>query len=272
MKKTLLLLLISFASFASFAQPQISNYSFEDWTNRYGKTAPTGWQVDSISVVNNLIKKVTPGTQGTYAIQINTAKVGTEIAGALIQRDDSLMVTPGDLSFDYKVVNTGASEFNGLQIDIYFKDSKKKDLRDFHWSSSGVSTNFVNGKMNISFKAGEVPKYYTLIITYFNLGGLAGEYTIVDNLKFSAAGSVNTLSGSSVLAFPNPAVNTINFTHEPMDKLHKVRLVSLDGKVSEYIITDSSIDISSLNRGIYVLELYNSENQIIKREKLSVVN
>lgn len=271
-EKSFLLLLILSVSLSSLAQPIIANYSFEDWAARYGKTAPTGWKCDSLSINNNSIKKVSGGSQGTYALQINTVTDQMSVVSALVEREDSITSIPGDLLFDYKVVNNN-SEVNGLYIEIYFKDSKKKDLKDFQWSSSGNNSTFAAGNMPISFKTGEIPKYYLLRISYFYTTAVAGEYTVIDNLRFAkGSGSIKNSSTSCITAYPNPANDVLNFSDQAGDKLYKARLVSIDGKVSEFTVNNSTIDISSLNRGIYMLELYNSENQIIKREKLSVVN
>ena len=118
-----------------------------------------------------------------------------------------------------------------------------------------------------------MPKYYTLIISYFNIGGQAGEYTIVDNLKFaSSSGSTNSFNISNINLYPNPAIDILNFTHEPKNKLCKVKMIAIDGKASEFPVLNSSVDISGLPKGIYVIELYNTSNEFIKREKVSIVN
>lgn len=57
MKKTLLLLTVIFNTILSFAQPLITNSSFEDWATRYTKLAPVGWQCDSVGLVTTSVKK-----------------------------------------------------------------------------------------------------------------------------------------------------------------------------------------------------------------------
>ncbi len=150
---------------------------------------------------------------------------------------------------------------------------RKKDLKDFNWSSSGNNSTYASGIIPISFGIGQIPKYYTLIISYFNVGGLTGEYTIVDNLKFAKpSAAIKTLSNSTIRVYPNPANSILNFTDETKDKLIKVRLISITGQSLEYSVNNSSIDLSNLSSGIYTLELIDIDHQIIKREKLSVLN
>ncbi len=273
MKKTLLLLIIASSAFLSFAQPVILNSSFENWESRYTKSAPIGWQTDSIGVINGSVKKVSTASAGNSAIQIGTTTYQGNVISSFIKRDDSLTSTPQNLSFDYMVLLNNTSQFNSLYVEIYFFDSKKKDLRDFNWSSSGNNTKFASANLPLTFNSGEVPKYYTLRISYFNVGGISGEYAIIDNLKFTVPiGSLKTVTSSNINVYPNPAVGNLNFNDMPSDKLAKVRLISTTGQNFEFPVTNSSIDISSVSKGIYVAELIDADNQILKREKVSVLN
>ena len=255
----------------AFCQPKIANNSFETWENKFGKVAPVGWLCDSLSLANGSIKRSNGGSDGSYAVQLNTVLDQTNIVSSVIQRDDSLSSIPGDLLFDYKVVNNN-SLVNGLYIEIYFKDASKKALKDFQWSSTGNTANFASGFMPIDFKAGEIPKYYTLRLSYFYITALAGEYTIFDNLRFAKAGSVaKDKEMANLHAYPNPAVQTLNFTNQPKDQLNRVRFISVDGKISEHLLTNSSLDITMMNKGIYSLEFVNSANQVIKRQKICIM-
>ncbi len=273
MKKTTLLLTIIANSLFSLAQPLITNSSFENWATRYTKLAPVGWQCDSVGLITASVKKVSIPSVGSYAIQIGTMSYAGGVISSYISREDSVTSTPGNLTFDYKVYNNITSQFNGLYLEIYFKDSKKKDLRDFNWTSTGNNSSFASGSLAISFNTGEIPKYYMLRISYFNVGGVAGEYAILDNLKFSKpSASMKTLSNSLISVYPNPATGSINFTDKAKDKLIKVRLISATGQNLEFPVTNSSIDISGLSKGIYIVELIDTENKILKREKVSVLN
>lgn len=273
MKKILLLLTTVSSSFLSFAQPSILNSSFENWESRYTKSAPVGWQTDSIGVINGSIKKISTASAGNSAIQIGTTSYQGNVISSFVKRDDSLTSTPQYLSFDYMVLLNNTSKFNSLYVEIYFFDSKKKDLRDFNWSSSGNNTKFASANLPLTFNTGEIPKYYTLRISYFNVGGISGEYAIIDNLKFAkSTGATKSLMANHIYVYPNPAVGILNFSDKENDKLAKVRLTSITGQNVEFPVTNSSIDITSLSKGIYVAELIDSDNQILKREKVSVLN
>lgn len=273
MKKTLLLLITVSSTILSFAQPSIVNPSFENWESRYTKSAPIGWQTDSIGLINGSVKKVSTASAGNSAVQIGTTSYQGNVISSFIKRDDSLTSTPQNLSFDYMVQLNNTSQFNSLYVEIYFFDSKKKDLRDFNWSSSGNNTKFVSANLPLTFNTGEVPKYYTLRISYFNVGGISGEYAIIDNLKFAKpAGVLKTLTASHINVYPNPAIGNLNFSDNAADKLTKVRLISTAGQNFEFPVTNSSIDVSNLSKGIYVAELIDSDNQILKREKVSILN
>lgn len=83
---------------------------------------------------------------------------------------------------------------------------------------------------------------------------------------------MKTLNNSLISVFPNPATGSLNFTDKAKDKLAKVRLISATGQNFEFPVTNSSIDISGLSKGIYVAELIDFNNQILRREKVSVLN
>jgi len=271
MKKTTLLLLILLFAGSTFAQHAISNYSFENWTPKYGKSVPTGWDVDSVSIAIGLVKRTTGGTQGNYSVQIGTGTHDGVVVTSIISRSDTISSTPTELTFDYKVVNNFTSDKNGLYIEIYFFDAQKKDLADFNWSSSGNQANFVTGKIPFTFQPGKTPKSYVILINYFNQGGIAGEYALVDNLKFTKPGaSINTIQNSSLYMYPNPASNTIHIKDSPQDKLAIARFTSLDGRVIEMAIDQESINIEALNNGMYTLEVFNTSNQLVKRDRMSI--
>ncbi len=131
MKKIILLLSIFVNCLCSMAQPQIANFSFENWATRYTKVAPVGWICDSIGIINGSVKRATTASDGVSAIQIGTTSYQGNIISSSIQRDDSLTTIPGNLSFDYMVFNNKTSLVNSLYIEIYFKDAKKKRFKRF---------------------------------------------------------------------------------------------------------------------------------------------
>lgn len=271
MKKISLLFLQVCIVMAAQAQ-LIVNSSFENWSSRFGKTAPDGWICDSASLANGSISRATGGSQGNYALKLGTVSTQTGVEGAFVQRKDSLSAKPGNLLFDYKIFNNNTSPSNGLYIEIYFQDAKKKDLKDFNVTLSNNISTFGNGILPIAFDAGQVPKYYTLIVSYFNVGGLTNEYTIVDNLRFEgASGSVSPLTFTKPgLCFPNPTSGAVHINPQSGMKASKAILYGIDGTMNVAGVSDSELDLSNLANGLYFIELYDVSNQIIGRDKLNV--
>jgi hypothetical protein len=271
MKKISLLLPMVFFTIQSYSQT-IVNGSFENWISRGNKQAPANWDCDTNSINNGTIKKITGGSVGQFAIHLGTASVNGNVEGALIQRFDSLTATPGNLMFDYKVLNNNTSAVNGLYIEIYFFDAKRKNIKDFNITLSNNQSSFAKGELPISFQASEIPKYYNLVISYFNVGGLTNESTVVDNLRFAGANSVLIKDKvSPIKIYPNPTKGKLNFDNKPEDKLTSVRLISVTGQEVSYEVYQNSIDISNLDAGLYSLELFNSDNTLIGREKISLI-
>lgn len=95
----------------------------------------------------------------------------------------------------------------------------------------------------------------------------SGESGIV-TLEFGdTSGITNTHNGNGISIYPNPANNKINVDGE----YHRFTITSIDGihmTASDRCL--SSIDVSGLAPGIYIVTFYDAGNQILKRTKLTI--
>lgn len=105
-----------------------------------------------------------------------------------------------------------------------------------------------------------------------NFGGLPWtDFTSLgltfDSLAFTISGSpdlsVEDETLNSVSVYPNPAKNVINI--ENVTDLTSVELYSVIGKQVYKGANETSIDISNLNDGVYLLKLTNETGSITKR-------
>jgi hypothetical protein len=273
MKKTILITLI-FLGGKLFAQPAFQNGSFENWYSVGSHLYPNSWDCDSVDINAQRVKRVTGGTAGTYAVQIGSYLDQGFITGASIWKDwDSVTSVPGKLMFDYKVVNNTSSLINGIYAEIYFYDKDKNPI-DISVSEIDIpsrSSSFQTASYNLNF-GGKVPKYYEFLIGYSNLEGNTSEYCVIDNIRFANnPNDVSDLKNNILCIFPNPSQNTIQFTDIEGISLQKIRLVAIDGKSFEKAIEGNLVDISAFANGIYTIEVYNSDNVIVSREKLSII-
>lgn len=81
--------------------------------------------------------------------------------------------------------------------------------------------------------------------------------------------SVYTLAGSEIRIFPNPSSDHIYIHHSKQSRL-RVALYNMNGKLCLQQITDSQIDITHLEVGIYLLKIFDLDTKQFIVDKISV--
>ncbi len=272
MKKIFTFLSVLAVYFTVNSQTVILNNSFENWTTVNGKMYPNDWTCqDSVEVKNGATQRVTGGSVGTYAIQLGCYLDNTAIVGSTIGIVGAVSVKPLSLLFDYKVFN--ATPNNGVSVDVTLKDGGSlMKAYSFSTSSTNNST-YKTGFIDFKLTSLENPVFYYISITYLNISGNIDEYMVLDNIRFSQTASVNGVNGYSNIAIgPNPADNFIKLTNTENYHIKSARLISMDGRATEVNIENSVIDISAISKGIYILEILDENNNLLKREKMDIRN
>ena len=75
--------------------------------------------------------------------------------------------------------------------------------------------------------------------------------------------SLNELELSTIKVFPNPTTDVVNISSQ--EAIDKVEFYSVLGKKVKTSLNNNSIDISTLNSGIYFLQLHSGEKSITKK-------
>lgn len=282
MKKNLFLLFFGLlAGLQVNAQDPIKNYSFENWqADTGGKLAPADWMYNKVAIYNDVVKRSSGGSQGSYAVHLGSYNDNGSITGSTVQIYDTLIDTPTSITFDYKVANNTNQFLNGLSVEVYFYDSADNYLGDFDWSSPSLKSNsiFLQGEVTFAKSVVEKAEIYLLKLTYYNLpGGAINEYGVIDNLKFKkytgpGVGVAETVQ-PSVKVYPNPASDVLNIEAENT-KITKVEVYSLDGKkheVASLTGANDAIDISLLAAGAYFVVAFGDDNQPVLRNKFMVI-
>lgn len=106
-----------------------------------------------------------------------------------------------------------------------------------------------------------------------------------DNTNNTGCQLVNTVSGSStgvnennvnlteVFAYPNPATNYITVNHNLLAGSGKIVVLDITGKqitTTEITKDKTDVDVTSLNTGIYIYQVVDLQNRIIKSDKFIV--
>jgi len=153
--------------------------------------------------------------------------------------------------------------------NIFFTTSQKDTL------SLDVYNRF--GTLQKNIFSGAVLPAGTYSVTYQTNNLTDGVYIISlkINSKYNGAKLVkmqnvgintNTVSNNDVVIFPNPTYDKINLTN--VDKTYFV-LTDLTGKyILEGLTINNSIDVSNILNGIYILQVYDENKMLIKKQKI----
>lgn len=92
---------------------------------------------------------------------------------------------------------------------------------------------------------------------------------VLTDWKGGGATGVAEVSNTEISIFPNPANNSVHVTGMPH---MRAVITGVDGRalIDQKDATD--IDISSLADGMYIITVYDSENQLLKTQKLIKVS
>ena len=92
----------------------------------------------------------------------------------------------------------------------------------------------------------------------------SGDYTINGGGGGGGTGVSNTAEATSVRVFPNPATSALNI-EAPVTV--NVSIVSPDGKVVLEQKQATTIDVSQLADGMYIIMVYDENNSLLKTDK-----
>ena len=131
----------------------------------------------------------------------------------------------------------------------------------YQWYKGGTDpANKINLAVSNSYHAGTSGDYYVLVTDANGCHQFSPKYTV------SSTG-VNNITGqqNSVRIFPNPATNVINI--EASVKV-RIRISGLDGRTLLEQNDVKSMDISALANGVYMINVYDQDNNQLKVERL----
>lgn len=82
-----------------------------------------------------------------------------------------------------------------------------------------------------------------------------------------ATGISNQKKNYDFNIYPNPGKGIINTSSSMSNQTYSLRVLDLQGRVLKTIIDSNIIDISDLDKGIYLLQLLNANNEILQTQK-----
>lgn len=259
MKQLYLLFVIFFITSITFSQEMLLNGNFENWDN---STFPTSW-----THVENTSQESTEIHGGSFSAKHigGTKDLGQTITG----------ITPGEsytLTIWYKVGVEG--DGTDARIWCYWKNGTTS-VTDANTDDAlrGPSNSYLNNN-------GGVWTEYTTTVTapagvdgfYFEVRTYSGATVYWDDFSFfnnnTMSVTKNQITGFSM--YPNPVSNG-KFVITSNNSVNKqVEIYSMIGKqvYSKTVKVNETIDVSNLNRGIYLLRV--KEDDKVATRKLII--
>lgn len=263
MKKIFTLTITLVCGFTLFAQYQIPNFSFENWSQNGTYMWPDNWEAyDSISTAQKgLVQRVTNASNGNYGARLNCHLDDGFVTGAWLIMEDKIPFVPEAFTLDY-ILPTNGSFLSSIRINIYFYDSTGDYIDDLSLNISAKTNSYRKAVLPLSFN-GRIPKKYSMDVKFQNINGDLSDYTIVDNAEFLEnynPTGLSEVSTKSLSLYPNPVSQTL---YIPSD-LIQIEVVNLAGKtvLTREFNAENNIDVSQIPAGIYIIKAI-KDNQVL---------
>lgn len=264
MRKFYTLITIVAATFAAQAQTPLNvNGSLEDWAD--ATTQPEGWFISNTNLTNGVAVKATGGAQdgdNFVRLQNRTQASGNNNLGL-----QDVAVTPGEtytVSYWYKSDSETFNFKHWIQwrTELGGGDNITENITTFQPENSNAPS--VGEWTNIIVTETAPMSANAMRVNFRNYTG--SSFASIDNvIVYQGLASVkeNNIEGLNI--YPNPATNIVNVTSaNPFAEKH-VQLFDMVGKKVIDVKTTSTINIETLNKGIYVIKI-NEEGKTATRK------
>ncbi|MFH2144309.1 MAG: PCMD domain-containing protein [Bacteroidota bacterium] len=297
MKKTLLFsLLVAFSSMMLNAQTYYpDNGDMELWTTISTYEHPNGWDSPNEEMATfsagTVVTKSTDANSGTYSAAIETKLVFGlyTVPGVLVNGDFSANIAAGTIDIKggdpftnrpekfkgfYKY--TPATGDSCIIVAGLFKRNGSTGARDTiayaTFYQSGTVSAWTEFEVNFDYQSSEDPDSILIVASASNAGApVATSVLFVDD--FSLTGTVvgiSEMNAISVNIFSNPAKDLICIQNIPVDqKDYSLAIYNSIGSIV-YVKkfsnqSDLSVDVSSFNKGLYIVELIADSQKTVKK-------
>lgn len=308
MKKLQLTFALLFA-LAIATQAQVS-MNMETWVSQSGPPPydePAGWT--TANLLSNFllggspisVKKDSPGNGGTgTAARIETVKLNSNPTGGLVKDTAGMMFTgaisfggsfkvdygmpwgskSGSLKYMYKYTPNGADSAVIIVVMTKWNGSKRDTIGIGYGVHGGAVSSYTAGEAMVIYDptfAGVHPDSTTIYVSSSSLvKPQVGSVLYIDDFSFTAAVDVAVADmdnpEKSVIVYPNPGAEKITFKTSIKDA-HEIVVFDISGReVERFEIEDykTSLNTFKLSSGMYLFNLYDSNKNILNRNKFTI--
>ena len=195
------------------------------------------WMNDLNTILGGINATYTAPDTGTYSLQITDANGCSSVSNTV--RLTAIILTPV-ITQNVDTLIAGGGNFATYQ-----------------WYENGAA---ITGATSATYVPTQNGTYYVLVTDstpcQMPSSPVQIGYLGINNTQTIAAG---------IKVYPNPAINMI---HVSASVKVNAKILGLDGKVALQTQEVADIDISNLGAGIYLLQLFDENNNLLKVEKL----
>jgi hypothetical protein len=302
--KKIITLIIGFIPL-SFAYAQIPNYDFESWNS----DNPTNWITSNtiystVDFVRNITRplsvvKTLSGFSGSYAVTLQNV-TGTSLgltkdtlagimAVATATGKEGFPISQRYISLNgyYKFVQ-GGNETNQkfdtasilIGVSRWNENTKSREIIGRSQYSIFLNTSsYTYFNLNIEYNSANIPDSAQISISSsLSKVKYPGTSLTLDKLTFdgvtplTTAGIRNKLLSETIIVYPNPATEEINFNNIPAEA-SLIELRDLAGRKIQSIKVSSdlmNIKTNAISSGIYIYSILNESGELIGINKISI--
>jgi len=290
--KKLILNLIAITLTTNFAFAQIPNNGFENWTSMGSYNNPDNW--DQLNAMTSSMSvytatKGTPGNPGTAYLKLVSKNVtgmgimpGIATTGKI---NVSNITVTGGFAFTQRpqsltgawqyMMGTNDTGFAAIYLTKWNTSMGMRDTVAMSWQKLfGMGAmSWTNFTINLMYMSGGNPDTAQIILSSSGMTPVAGSQLFVDNLAFagSVAGIKQNKLNAEIKLFPNPTSDklTVSLTNSKTTK-GQIEISDFQGKKVKSInnfdfSSATTIDISDLNKGEYIIKLISAEGIISQK-------
>ncbi len=285
MKKIILLISLLIIQ-VQYANGQLQNGDFEDVvvdTDIIGQNylRPLNWNFYNGSTGTEITND---SYSGEYAVKLWSWYFGQEnmkfYYGEEFMQGVEFEERPNKLVGYYKYENVNIE--NGIEdsavVEIvltkYDEFSNNRDTISYTTKNLESTNNYREFEVELNYQSQNIPdtlniNFKSSLFEYVNVPQ-ESNFLYLDNLKFTSITNVINQEKEMVKIFPNPTKNKLSMTSQ--FEVKGLKIYSMDGKLLKNWESIKNgriqIDLKEFESGVYLIELYNSENKKVVRKKI----
>jgi hypothetical protein len=291
MKKTLLVSFALIFNFYFLKAQTIPNAGFENWTSAGAYSNPDGWdQLNSLTSLASVFtcEQGSPGNVGSFYLKLTSKTVtgvgvvaGVAVSGVIdpttqqAKSGFAFSAQPQSLTGKWQHMIFGSSQgYVDVKLTKWNSGTNSRTtVANGHVDLTGMAMSWANFSVPLAYLETFAPDSCIITLSASGSAPTNNDYLWVDALAFT--GSVTALqdysSQQKIKLFPNPTTSNLTVDLTALNSQQvQMKIFDMQGNLvialnKLNVSSNTSIDISSLSEGNYLLNIISSEGLISKK-------